>query len=150
MLKDPDFSVLLLIRTRCPDTSSKATLWMKTLHEGALATLLIVRKTPQDPHTCRWLEQGLRGMKTVSQDWQRGGHHSLWARTQRPQSSERSPPRWCWCRLITRKPPLGTLRASIQAIVAKLRTVASLRAEPWAGESGPPEHRFPWGWVMAS
>ena len=34
-----------------PDTSSKATLWMKALHEGALATLFIVRKTPQDPHT---------------------------------------------------------------------------------------------------
>ena len=30
----PDFSVLLLIRTRCPDTSSKATLWMKALHVG--------------------------------------------------------------------------------------------------------------------
>ena len=51
MPKDPDFSVLLLIRTRCPDTSSKATLWMKALHEGALATLFIVRKTLQDPHT---------------------------------------------------------------------------------------------------
>ena len=51
--KDPDFSVLLLIRTRCPDTSSKATLWMKALHEGALATLFIVRKTLQDPHTAR-------------------------------------------------------------------------------------------------
>ena len=37
----------------CPDTSSKATLWMKALHEGALATLFIVRKTPQDPHTPR-------------------------------------------------------------------------------------------------
>ena len=24
---------------------------MKALHEGALATLFIVRKTPQDPHT---------------------------------------------------------------------------------------------------
>ena len=34
-----------------PDTSSKATLWMKALHEGALATLFIVRKNPQDPHT---------------------------------------------------------------------------------------------------
>ena len=31
----------LLIRTRCPDTSSKATLWMKALQEGALATLFI-------------------------------------------------------------------------------------------------------------
>ena len=30
---------------------SKATLWMKALHEGALATLFIVRKIPQDPHT---------------------------------------------------------------------------------------------------
>ena len=28
---------------------------MKALHEGALATLFIVRKTPQDPHT--WLQQ---------------------------------------------------------------------------------------------
>ena len=49
--KRPRFSGLHLIRTRCPDTSSKATLWMKALHEGALATLFIVRKTPQDPHT---------------------------------------------------------------------------------------------------
>ena len=31
--------------------ASKATLWMKALHEGALATLFIVRKIPQDPHT---------------------------------------------------------------------------------------------------
>lgn len=44
----------------------------------------------------------------------------------------------------------GTLRASIQAIVAKLRTVASLRAEPWAGESGPRNTAFPGAGVTAS
>ena len=38
--EDHDFSVLLLIRTRCPDTSSKATLWMKALHEGAQVALV--------------------------------------------------------------------------------------------------------------
>ena len=45
--KDHDFSVLLLIRTRCPDTSSKATLWMKALHEGALrvSNFLAMQKT---------------------------------------------------------------------------------------------------------
>ena len=29
----------------------RGALWMKARHEGALATLFIVRKTPQDPHT---------------------------------------------------------------------------------------------------
>ena len=33
-------------RTRCPDTSLKATLWMKAQHEGALTPLCIVRKNP--------------------------------------------------------------------------------------------------------
>ena len=36
---------------RGPDPSSKATLWMKALHEGALATLFIVRKIPQSTYS---------------------------------------------------------------------------------------------------
>ena len=47
----PQFSGTLLKRTRCPDTSSKATLWMKVLYEGALATLFIVRIRELDPLT---------------------------------------------------------------------------------------------------
>ena len=47
------FSGTLLKRTRCPDTSLKATLWMKAQHEGALTPLCIVRKNPQVPHTAQ-------------------------------------------------------------------------------------------------
>ena len=43
----------LLIRTRCPDTSSNATLWMKAQHEGALTPKCIVWKNLQIPHTAR-------------------------------------------------------------------------------------------------
>ena len=49
----PRFPALLLIRTRCPDTSLKATLWMKAQHEGALTPPCIVQKNPQVPHTNR-------------------------------------------------------------------------------------------------
>ena len=49
----PRFSGPLLIRTRCPDTSSKATLWVKAQHEGALPAPGIVRKDPRVPHTAR-------------------------------------------------------------------------------------------------
>ena len=35
-----EFSGTLLKRTRCPDTSLKATLWMKAQHEGALTPLV--------------------------------------------------------------------------------------------------------------
>ena len=49
----PRFPRLLLIRTRCLDTSSKATLWMKAQHEGALTPPCIVRKNPQVIHTRR-------------------------------------------------------------------------------------------------
>ena len=49
----PQFSGTLLKRTRCPDTSLKATLWMKAQHEGALIPLCIVRKNPQVPHTAQ-------------------------------------------------------------------------------------------------
>ena len=40
-----------LRRTRCPDASSKATLWVKEQHEGALTLPCIVRKHPRFPHT---------------------------------------------------------------------------------------------------
>ena len=43
----------LLKRNRCPNTSSKETLWMKAQHEGALTPPCIVRKNPQVPHTAR-------------------------------------------------------------------------------------------------
>ena len=34
-----------------PDPSSKATLWVKAQHEGALPPPCIVRKDPRVPHT---------------------------------------------------------------------------------------------------
>ena len=40
-------------RTRGPDPSSKATLWVKAQHEGALPPPCIVRKGPRVPHTGR-------------------------------------------------------------------------------------------------
>ena len=49
----PRFPALLLIRTRCPDTSLKATLWMKAQHEGALTPSCILRKKPKVPLTAR-------------------------------------------------------------------------------------------------
>ena len=49
----PRFPALLLIRTRCPDTSLKATLWMKAQHEGALTPSCILRKKPKIPLTAR-------------------------------------------------------------------------------------------------
>ena len=49
----PQFPALLLIRTRCPDTSLKATLWMKAQHEGALTPSCILRKKPKIPLTAR-------------------------------------------------------------------------------------------------
>ena len=36
-----------------PDSSSKATLWLKAQHEGALPPPCIVRKDPRVPHTAR-------------------------------------------------------------------------------------------------
>ena len=42
-----------LRRTRGPDPSSKATLWVKAQHEGALPPPCIVRKDPRGPHTAR-------------------------------------------------------------------------------------------------
>ena len=48
-------SLSALKRTRGPDTSSKATQWVKAQHEGALSPSCIVRKHPQVPHTA---EQG--------------------------------------------------------------------------------------------
>ena len=44
---------MLFRRTRCTDTSSRATLWMKAQHEGALTPSCIVWKHPQVPHTAR-------------------------------------------------------------------------------------------------
>ena len=51
--KRPRFPGPLLIRTRCPDTYSKANLWMKAQKEGALPPSCIVRKNPQVPQTAR-------------------------------------------------------------------------------------------------
>ena len=39
--------------TRGPDPSSKATLWVKAQHEGAVTPRCIVQKNPQVPHTNR-------------------------------------------------------------------------------------------------
>ena len=47
---------LLLIRTRCLDTCSKSTLWMKIQHEGAVTPLCIVRKNLQVLHTARQVD----------------------------------------------------------------------------------------------
>ena len=49
----PRFPSPLLIRTQCLDTSSIATLWMKSQHEGTLTTQCIVRENPQVPNTAR-------------------------------------------------------------------------------------------------
>ena len=46
-------SAVGLRRTRGPDPSSKATLWVKAQHEGALPPPCIVRKDPRVPHTAR-------------------------------------------------------------------------------------------------
>ena len=42
-----------IANTRGPDPSSKATLWVKAQHEGALPPPCIVRKDPRVPHTAR-------------------------------------------------------------------------------------------------
>ena len=47
----PRFPSPLLRRTRGPDSSSKATLWLKAQHEGALPPPCIVHKDPRVPHT---------------------------------------------------------------------------------------------------
>ena len=47
----PRFPGLLLIRTRCPDTFTKESLWMKAQHEGALTPPFIVQKNPQVTNT---------------------------------------------------------------------------------------------------
>ena len=49
----PRFPGPLLRRTRCLDTSLKATLWAKAQHKGALTPPRIIRKNPQVPHTAR-------------------------------------------------------------------------------------------------
>ena len=49
----PRFPSPLLRRTRCTDTSSNATLWMKAQHEGALTPSCILRKKPKVPLTAR-------------------------------------------------------------------------------------------------
>ena len=49
----PRFPGPLLRRTRVPEPSSKATLWVKAQHEGALPPPCIVRKDPRVPHTAR-------------------------------------------------------------------------------------------------
>ena len=47
----PRFPGPLLIRSRCPVTSSKVTLWMKAQHEGTLTSPCIVWKNPPIPLT---------------------------------------------------------------------------------------------------
>ena len=53
----PSSLALCLLRgvslRRGPDPSSKATLWVKARHEGALPPPCIVRKDPRVPHTAR-------------------------------------------------------------------------------------------------
>ena len=49
----PRFPGPLLRRTRGPDPSSKATLWLKAQHEEALPPPCIVRKDPRVRHTAR-------------------------------------------------------------------------------------------------
>ena len=49
----PRFPGPLLRRTRGQDLFSKATLWVKAQHEGALPPPCIVRKDPRVPHTAR-------------------------------------------------------------------------------------------------
>ena len=49
----PRFPCPLLKRTGGPDTSSKASQWVKAQHEGALSLSCIVRKHPQVPHTAQ-------------------------------------------------------------------------------------------------
>ena len=49
----PRFRTPLLRRTQGPDPSSKATLWVKAQHEGALPAPCIVCKDPRVPHTAR-------------------------------------------------------------------------------------------------
>ena len=49
----PRFHSPLLKRTRSQDTSSNATLWMKSQHEGALTPPCIVRKNGQVPNTAK-------------------------------------------------------------------------------------------------
>ena len=51
--RTPRFPGPLLRRTRGPDPSSKATLWVKAQHEGALPPPCIVCKDPRVPHTAR-------------------------------------------------------------------------------------------------
>ena len=52
----PRFPGQLLIRTRCPDISSNATLWMKSQHEGVLTPPCIVWKNPQVPNTTQQVD----------------------------------------------------------------------------------------------
>ena len=49
----PRFPSPFLRLTRGPDPYSKATLWVKAQHEGALPPPCIVRKDPRVPHTAR-------------------------------------------------------------------------------------------------
>ena len=49
----PRYPGPILRRTSCPDTSSNATLWMKSQYEGALTPPCIIRKNPQIPNTAR-------------------------------------------------------------------------------------------------
>ena len=47
------FAGKYMLQARGPDPSSKATLWVKAQHEGALPPPCIVRKDPRVPHTAR-------------------------------------------------------------------------------------------------
>ena len=51
--KRPRFPGSLLRRTRCPDTSSKATLWMKAQHVWALTPTCIIQENSHVPHRTR-------------------------------------------------------------------------------------------------
>ena len=72
----PRFRVPLLRRTRGPDPSSKATLWVKAQHEGALTHLCIIRKNGQVTYTARQvachLENNSRGKRSPILQKRRG------------------------------------------------------------------------------
>ena len=52
-LEVEDLLMTQMAKGRGPDPSSKATLWLKAQHEGALPPPCIVRKDPRVPHTAR-------------------------------------------------------------------------------------------------
>ena len=107
----PRFSGPLWIRTRCSDTSSKATLWMKAQQEWALTSLCIVRKNTQVPHTAR--QEACHPVN----NW-RCKRSSIPSPKTRPDSSVptlQGPCNWSqkWLGILWLLPPLETRPSSI-------------------------------------